>query len=251
MKDDLKKIFYENLSKVDYTVSSKYDIIDAVEATFGPVQVKDEQKSQWREFKAGIVTEDICPGSEPVKDVCPECGSEEKGHHNYINKYPGVCLNKWHGPIATANIKGTAKPPIDDVREALSAATRQYRHNNSDGFVFGYDIDETTKIVTSQQAEIDQIKISARDHANTYMSEIEELSTELDEYKLLLKEERMIHSDDKAEIDRLKAENEARRCCGNCAHFNNGSFGERLNYCRGCKYQEDGEDNNWQPKENN
>ena len=33
----------------------------------------------------------------------------------------------------------------------LIPALRQYRHNKNDGFVFGYDIAETEKIVTSMQ----------------------------------------------------------------------------------------------------
>ena len=36
----------------------------------------------------------------------------------------------------------------------LISALRQYRHNNKDGFVFGYDIDSTNEIVSRLKKEI-------------------------------------------------------------------------------------------------
>ena len=189
------------------------------ECRSSPEPVKDEQKSQWREFKAGIVTEDICPGSEPVKDVCPEC----EGEKSYlISNMDGT--EQKEIPCHSC----TDKPPVDDVREALGCSISIDEAKNYLNTLIGIDYhryiktrlagDFAVECVVNYllleksndelQSEINQIKISARDQANTYMTEIEELSTELDEYKLLLKEERLIHSDDKSEIERLKAENE-------------------------------------------
>ena len=47
--------------------------------------------------------------------------------------------------------------------EKMDAAIRQYRHNNSDGFVMGYDIAETAKIFASMQAEIEILKKQVED----------------------------------------------------------------------------------------
>lgn len=38
--------------------------------------------------------------------------------------------------------------------EILGPALRQYRHNNSDDFVFGYDVVETEKIIATLQEKI-------------------------------------------------------------------------------------------------
>ena len=42
--------------------------------------------------------------------------------------------------------------------EILLAAVRQYQHNDCTGLLFGFDHDETIKVVISQQEEISNLK---------------------------------------------------------------------------------------------
>ena len=44
------------------------------------------------------------------------------------------------------------------THKILHHAIRQYRHNNNDGLVFGYDKKEVDKVVSSLLAQIDNIK---------------------------------------------------------------------------------------------
>lgn len=48
------------------------------------------------------------------------------------------------------------------IPKILHEASRQYRHNSSDELVSGFDKDETIKIVTGLQAEIDRLKENLR-----------------------------------------------------------------------------------------
>lgn len=45
------------------------------------------------------------------------------------------------------------------MSELLIPAIRQYRHNNSDDFVFGYDQDETDRTVAGLIKERDELKV--------------------------------------------------------------------------------------------
>ena len=47
-------------------------------------------------------------------------------------------------------------PMEDNAKRALFTASRQYRHNNSDDFVFGYDQELTIKIVAGLLNGIDR-----------------------------------------------------------------------------------------------
>lgn len=44
------------------------------------------------------------------------------------------------------------------TNELLQPAIRQYRHNNEDSFVFGYDQKETDRVVAKLLAEVEQWK---------------------------------------------------------------------------------------------
>lgn len=46
--------------------------------------------------------------------------------------------------------------------EQLLPALRQYRHNNSDGFVAGYDKEVTEKLFADQQSKIDVLEKSLK-----------------------------------------------------------------------------------------
>lgn len=45
------------------------------------------------------------------------------------------------------------------MSELLIPALRQYRHNNGDGFVFGYDKSETDRTVSALIKERDELKV--------------------------------------------------------------------------------------------
>ena len=42
------------------------------------------------------------------------------------------------------------------MSEKLTPALRQYRHNNSDGFVFGYDLKETKEVISKLNREVEE-----------------------------------------------------------------------------------------------
>lgn len=50
----------------------------------------------------------------------------------------------------------------------LYPALRQYRHNNSDEFITGYDKEETDKIVSELLQQIDQLYKTIDYYANSY-----------------------------------------------------------------------------------
>ena len=44
----------------------------------------------------------------------------------------------------------------EKVKELLLPALRQYRHNNSEGFISGFDYDETVNILTEYLYDLSQ-----------------------------------------------------------------------------------------------
>lgn len=54
------------------------------------------------------------------------------------------------------------------VKDLLMGAQRQYRHNNSDGFVCGYDMDDTEKVVGELLARIEHLENGLIDFKTQY-----------------------------------------------------------------------------------
>ena len=44
------------------------------------------------------------------------------------------------------------------MSELMQYAVRQYRHNNSDGFVIAYDTKETDKVVAGLEAQVQSLQ---------------------------------------------------------------------------------------------
>ena len=149
--------------------------------------------------------------------VCPECGSDIKEHRGLMPSeeewcYSVRCKNEWHC---------TGKAPVDDIREAILA--RRYSEFEIK------DLNRDLKwckssMVTQLESEIERLK-----------KKIPIVSVDRSEICFDGKG----YTEDE-QIERLKAENESLRCCGNCALLAYEYDPESMWLC-----------NNWQPKENN
>ncbi len=53
-------------------------------------------------------------------------------------------------------------------KELLTPALRQYRHNNSEGFLFAYEKEETEAVITELQKQIERLEKGLIDFKSRY-----------------------------------------------------------------------------------
>ena len=125
------------------------------------------------EMQSDVLWRDLAKMKQERDDALKECGE--------------FCDCKCHKPEPT---RAPESAEVDVIDTGLAGAVRQYRHNNGDGFVMGYDRNVVHEVIGRLES---YTKDCNRDLGKVY-----------DENQALTKE----RDDALAEVERLKDENE-------------------------------------------